>query len=212
MGDTITFPKLERHIVCLADFVLFFETNPYSVLWSLTTKQESKLSCRLQECKQNKFPFWAAFSFVNTTISYSYEWCLWAEENSESDNKHVRFAISWVEVGQFVSDSQFQRLSVGQSKMPSSQFQRISRWFCGLSSWRRREFAWRKWPSRQRRFPQKQSKAAEIFMESLCHIFCLAQTPINSLWRVWSWLRVNAGGVPNTCKSNDEAFSLLEVD
>ena len=91
MGDTITFPKLERHIVCLADFVLFFETNPYSVLWSLTTKQESKLSCRLQECKQNKFPFWAAFSFVNTTISYSYEWCLWAEENSESDG-YVRFA------------------------------------------------------------------------------------------------------------------------
>ena len=26
------------------------------------------------------------------------------------------------------------------------------------------------------------------------------------------WLRVNAGGVPNTCKSNDEASSLLEVD
>ena len=25
------------------------------------------------------------------------------------------------------------------------------------------------------------------------------------LWRVWSWLRMNAGGVLNTCKSNDEA-------
>ena len=21
-------------------------------------------------------------------------------------------------------------------------------------------------------------------------------------WRVWSWLRINAGGMPNTCKSN----------
>ena len=27
----------------------------------------------------------------------------------------------------------------------------------------------------------------------------------NFLWRVWSWLRTNAGGVLNTCKSNDEA-------
>ena len=24
-------------------------------------------------------------------------------------------------------------------------------------------------------------------------------------WRVWSWLRINAGGVPNTCKSNEES-------
>ena len=24
--------------------------------------------------------------------------------------------------------------------------------------------------------------------------------------RVWSWLRMNAGGTPNTCKSNDKAF------
>ena len=24
-----------------------------------------------------------------------------------------------------------------------------------------------------------------------------------SYWRVWSWLRTNAGGVPNTCKSSE---------
>ena len=24
-------------------------------------------------------------------------------------------------------------------------------------------------------------------------------------WRVWSWLRTNAGGMPNTCKSNGES-------
>ena len=24
-------------------------------------------------------------------------------------------------------------------------------------------------------------------------------------WRVWSWLRMNAGGVPNTCKSNESS-------
>lgn len=40
----------------------------------------------------------------------------------------------------------------------------------------------------------------------------LIDTNFHILWRVWSWLRVNAGGVPNTCKSNDEASSLLEVD
>ena len=188
MGDTITFPKLERHIVCLADFVLFFETNPYSVLWSLTTKQESKLSCRLQECKQNKFPFWAAFSFVNTTISYSYEWCLWAEENSESDG-HVRF----VEVGQFVSDSQFQRLSVGS--ILKRELQRILRWFCGLlRKMRLSALLVRDWA-----FFENSRKSAQKPKQFF-------------LWRVWSWLRVNAGGVPNTCKSNDEASSLLEVD
>ena len=25
-------------------------------------------------------------------------------------------------------------------------------------------------------------------------------------WRVWSWLRMNAGGMPKTCKSNEMAF------
>ncbi len=25
-----------------------------------------------------------------------------------------------------------------------------------------------------------------------------------TLWRVWSWLRTNAGGTPNTCKSNGD--------
>ena len=25
-------------------------------------------------------------------------------------------------------------------------------------------------------------------------------------WRVWSWLRTNAGGMPNTCKSNEISF------
>ena len=29
--------------------------------------------------------------------------------------------------------------------------------------------------------------------------------------RVWSWLRTNAGGAPNTCKSNEESDSLLEL-
>ena len=32
-----------------------------------------------------------------------------------------------------------------------------------------------------------------IWASQLCHI----------LWRVWSWLRTNAGGVLNTCKSNE---------
>ena len=32
------------------------------------------------------------------------------------------------------------------------------------------------------------------------------------LWRVWSWLRTNAGGVLNTCKSNAEAWCLHWVD
>ena len=27
-------------------------------------------------------------------------------------------------------------------------------------------------------------------------------------WRVWSWLRMNAGGVPNTCKSNSLILSV----
>ena len=27
-------------------------------------------------------------------------------------------------------------------------------------------------------------------------------------WRVWSWLRTNAGGMPNTCKSNGESSTL----
>ena len=27
---------------------------------------------------------------------------------------------------------------------------------------------------------------------------------IKLYWRVWSWLRTNAGGVPNTCKSSEE--------
>ena len=32
-------------------------------------------------------------------------------------------------------------------------------------------------------------------------------------WRVWSWLRTNAGGVPNTCKSSglDGVLALLRV-
>ena len=29
---------------------------------------------------------------------------------------------------------------------------------------------------------------------------------LNFLLRVWSWLRTNAGGVPNTCKSSDEVL------
>ena len=33
---------------------------------------------------------------------------------------------------------------------------------------------------------------------------------LNFLLRVWSWLRTNAGGVLNTCKSSDETSS--EVD
>ena len=28
-------------------------------------------------------------------------------------------------------------------------------------------------------------------------------------WRVWSWLRTNAGGMPNTCKSNGDYFGNL---
>ena len=32
----------------------------------------------------------------------------------------------------------------------------------------------------------------------------------NFLWRVWSWLRTNAGGVLNTCKSNDEVPSGMD--
>ena len=35
----------------------------------------------------------------------------------------------------------------------------------------------------------------------------LAKKTKKFFWRVWSWLRVNAGGVPNTCKSNDEALA-----
>ena len=30
----------------------------------------------------------------------------------------------------------------------------------------------------------------------------------NLFWRVWSWLRTNAGGMPNTCKSNGEFLTL----
>ncbi len=29
--------------------------------------------------------------------------------------------------------------------------------------------------------------------------------------RVWSWLRMNAGGVPNTCKSNEAPFEILRM-
>ena len=32
---------------------------------------------------------------------------------------------------------------------------------------------------------------------------------LHILWRVWSWLRTNAGGVLNTCKSNETIESLL---
>src|SRR5699024_12787802 len=32
------------------------------------------------------------------------------------------------------------------------------------------------------------------------------------VWRVWSWLRTNAGCVLDACKSNAEALSLLGVD
>ena len=35
-------------------------------------------------------------------------------------------------------------------------------------------------------------------------IFFIIEKWNNFLWRVWSWLRTNAGGVPNTCKSNGE--------
>ena len=31
-------------------------------------------------------------------------------------------------------------------------------------------------------------------------------------WRVWFWLRLNAGGMPNTCKSNGNDESLLSGD
>ena len=31
---------------------------------------------------------------------------------------------------------------------------------------------------------------------------------IKLYWRVWSWLRTNAGGMPNTCKSNGEFLTL----
>ena len=30
-------------------------------------------------------------------------------------------------------------------------------------------------------------------------------------WRVWSWLRMNAGGMPKTCKSNEVAFWRLRT-
>jgi len=33
----------------------------------------------------------------------------------------------------------------------------------------------------------------------------LIRSNASHFWRVWSWLRINAGGVPNTCKSNDSA-------
>ena len=32
------------------------------------------------------------------------------------------------------------------------------------------------------------------------------------LWRVWSWLRTNAGGVPNTCKSSGMMKKLASSD
>ena len=42
---------------------------------------------------------------------------------------------------------------------------------------------------------------------------CSEYMIITSFWRfnkiklrVWSWLRTNAGGAPNTCKSNEESF------
>ena len=34
----------------------------------------------------------------------------------------------------------------------------------------------------------------------------------NLNWRVWSWLRLNAGGRPNTCKSSGSTESLLSGD
>ena len=40
-----------------------------------------------------------------------------------------------------------------------------------------------------------------------CKLYKKQQKDSIFLWRVWSWLRVNAGGVPNTCKSNDEALA-----
>ena len=33
----------------------------------------------------------------------------------------------------------------------------------------------------------------------------LNKVKYNFFWRVWSWLRMNAGGMPKTCKSNEEA-------
>ena len=36
---------------------------------------------------------------------------------------------------------------------------------------------------------------------------CEFERWLNFLLRVWSWRRTNAGGVPNTCKSSDEASS-----
>ena len=42
---------------------------------------------------------------------------------------------------------------------------------------------------------------------SLCKKRQLQAVTIKELikWRVWSWLRINAGGVPNTCKSIDRS-------
>ena len=34
---------------------------------------------------------------------------------------------------------------------------------------------------------------------------------LKSYLRVWSWLRMNAGGVPNTCKSNEALFKILRM-
>ena len=42
---------------------------------------------------------------------------------------------------------------------------------------------------------------------SLNYWYCLRKTKHFLQWRVWSWLRINASGRPNTCKSRGSGWS-----
>ena len=46
--------------------------------------------------------------------------------------------------------------------------------------------------------------SSRYFLHRSQWFYILGYVIKHQLWRVWSWLRVNAGGVPNTCKSNDD--------
>ena len=60
----------------------------------------------------------------------------------------------------------------------------------------------------------KMESQVHFDLENFFHIKILnvsEETP-NFNMRVWSWLRMNAGGVPNTCKSNGTIWRCFRTD
>ena len=86
-----------------------------------------------------------------------------------------------------------------------------------LSTWRKqRDVPWKLNNVRKTAYANKHQKVKRVFRNSRQRLYILLRARKHSkndfiqlswlryhLLRVWSWLRMNAGGVPNTCKSNE---------